>query len=494
MEDGQPPPTIGDGRRAGARPGSGGARGGVDALARCRADRGGGAEISWCESGACQSAGECGTSAVERHRPFTVGNYKRSVKRIDDGHRLCNDLMNCIHERARIEKGYAQQLTEWSKRWRQLSEKGPQYGTLEKAWLALMTEAEKVSELHLEVKSTLMNEDFEKIKNWQKEAYHKQMMAGFKETKEADDGFRKAQKPWAKKLKEVEATKKAYHAACKEEKLATSRESNNRSDSNTNPEQLKKLQDKVEKSKQDVQRTKEKYEKSLDELNKCTPQYMENMEQVFEQCQQFESKRLDFFQEVLSEVKQHLYLSATSYKAIYQELENVVKSADPREDLKWFRCTHGPGMPMNWPQFEEWNADLNRTLTRREKPKKTGDGVILTSVSQTGDQASQPSKYSSVSSYENNPNYTEWSDDESNNPFNCNETNGDNPFENHSAESEVRVRALYDYEGQEHDELSFKAGDELTKVEDEDEQGWCKGRLENGQVGLYPANYVEVIQ
>ena len=66
-----------------------------------------------------------------------------------------------------------------------------------------MAEAEKVSELHLEVKASLMNEDFEKIKNWQKDAFHKQMMGGFKETKEAEDGFRKAQKPWAKKLKEV---------------------------------------------------------------------------------------------------------------------------------------------------------------------------------------------------------------------------------------------------------------------------------------------------
>ncbi|XP_059834087.1 protein kinase C and casein kinase substrate in neurons protein 2-like isoform X1 [Hypanus sabinus] len=463
---------------------------------------------------------------------WEVGNYKRSVKRIDDGHRLCNDLMNCLHERARIEKGYAQQLTEWAKRWKQLLEKGPQYGSLEKAWVSLMTEAEKVSELHLEVKSALMNDDFEKIKNWQKEAYHKQMMAGFKETKETDDGFRKAQKPWAKKLKEVEAAKKAYHAACKEEKLAISRETNSRTESNTNTEQLKKLQDKVEKSKQDVQKTKEKYLKSIEELNKCTPQYMENMEQVFEQCQQFEKKRLDFFQEVLLGVKQHLDLSATSYTAIYQEMEHAINSADSEEDLKWFRCAHGPGMAMNWPQFEEWSVDINRTLSRREKPKKTGDGVVLTSVSQTGDQGVQPSKYNSlsvrsttnsirsscnpfeeeenekpvdekentipknVSTYEKNQNYTtEWSDDESNNPFNCNETNGDNPFdETHSSGSEVRVRALYDYEGQEHDELSFKAGDELIKVEDEDEQGWCKGRLESGQVGLYPANYVEVIQ
>lgn len=36
---------------------------------------------------------------------------------------------------------------------------------------------------------------------------------------------------------------------------------------------------------------------------------MENMEQVFDQCQQFEEKRLSFLREVLLDVKRHLNLT-----------------------------------------------------------------------------------------------------------------------------------------------------------------------------------------
>lgn len=51
----------------------------------------------------------------------------------------------------------------------------------------------------------------------------------------------------------METMKKSYHSACKEEKLAASRETNSKLESN-NPEAQKKLQEKVEKCQQEVQK------------------------------------------------------------------------------------------------------------------------------------------------------------------------------------------------------------------------------------------------
>lgn len=64
-----------------------------------------------------------------------------------------------------------------------------------------------------------------------------------------------------------------------------------------------------------LSQAKEKYEKSLEELNKCTPQYMESMEQVFDQCQQHEVKRLTFLKEALLDIKRHLNLTENQRSA-----------------------------------------------------------------------------------------------------------------------------------------------------------------------------------
>lgn len=420
------------------------------------------------------------------------GNFKRTVKRIDDGHRLCTDLMSCFNERAKIEKNYALQLSDWAKRWRSNIERGPQYGTLEKAWHAFMCAAERLSDLHMELKDKLVSEDAERVRLWQRDSFHKQLMGGFKETRDAQDGFHKAQKPWVRKLREVEASKKSYHQARKEEWSAMNRETHAKADPSKSQEEVRKFTARVEKSTQEAEKAQERYSKALEELNRCNPRYMEDMETVFEQTQENERNRLIFFREVLLEIHQHLDLSSKdSFPALYRDLGQSLRAASDTEDLRWWRNTHGPGMTMNWPQFEEWSPELSRSISRKERGGSEENVVTLTNIVSSGDAPPTPTLDNTHRVKEDS---SDWSDEES--PKKTLAANGVHEGDVHEQVAgahvkPVHVKALYDYTGQEADELSFKAGEQLLKLGEEDEQGWCKGQLSSGQTGLYPANYVQ---
>lgn len=101
------------------------------------------------------------------------GNYKRTTKRIEDGHKLCDSLIALVQERAEIEKSYAKALKNWSKNWNDKIEKGPEYGTTEAAWKGVLVEADRLCDLHLRVKEDLCNDIIQKVKTWQKDNYHK---------------------------------------------------------------------------------------------------------------------------------------------------------------------------------------------------------------------------------------------------------------------------------------------------------------------------------
>lgn len=50
---------------------------------------------------------------------------------------------------------------------------GPEYGTMEAAWKGILTEAERLSDVHMKVKDNLCAGEIQQIKSWQKDNYHK---------------------------------------------------------------------------------------------------------------------------------------------------------------------------------------------------------------------------------------------------------------------------------------------------------------------------------
>ncbi|XP_054165404.1 protein kinase C and casein kinase substrate in neurons protein 2-like isoform X2 [Oppia nitens] len=427
------------------------------------------------------------------------GNYKKTTKRAEDGSKLCNDLILLIKERSEIEQNYAKSLKQWSKKWSDLIEKGPEYGTTEAAWKAVLVEADRRCDVHMKIKESMMQTVVSQIKQWQKDNFHKSMIT-MKEKKEFDDAFKKAQKPWSKILAKVNKCKIDYHNACKNERTAINQERNASGDTSLSPDQVKKLQDRVMKSKEEVIKTKEKYESALKEINDYNAKYMEDMSVVFDKCQEFEEKRLNFFKDMLFAIHGCLNISTVpELPQIYDEYRHTIQNADSNKDLKWWSNNFGVGMAMNWPQFEEYTPELN-SISKKDK-KLYSDGINTNDITLLDHRMDiHKNCVNNGHKMDIKPNNI------SNNQYKTNGKQEANPFDDDhedwddysndalvdNGEPGVAVRALYDYNGAEADELTFKQGDIFEKLEDEDEQGWCKGR-KDGRVGLYPANYIELI-
>jgi len=432
------------------------------------------------------------------------GNYKRTTKRIDDGDRLCKDLILLVQERANIEKEFAKQLKAWSTKWNSLIEKGPEYGTTEAAWKAVLNEADRRCDLHLRVKENLNNEVITSIKNWQKDNFHKQLMQ-IKEKKELDDQFKRAQKPWVKLLEKCDKAKNNYHVACKSEKSAVNQERNATKDSSLSQDAVRKLQDKVSKCQDNVKKCRETYEIAVGDINQYNSRYQEDMTDVFERCQRKEAQRLQTFKDTLFQIHKCLNISEDpALPQIYEEFYHTVNNADHEKDLRWWSNTHGVNMPMQWPQFEEYTEEF-REIASKSKKNQIPDGNITlinqrTVCDDLPEYNTKPVKNmnggskTGASSVNNHSDHPDSNGVKDVNPFDDETDEWEEPgyVLEDNGEPGVPVRALYDYEAAEPDELTFKTGDEFEKLEDEDEQGWCKGR-KDGRVGLYPANYVETV-
>ncbi|KAG7336473.1 hypothetical protein KOW79_001166 [Hemibagrus wyckioides] len=368
------------------------------------------------------------------------GNYAPTVHRTQDSFHVCDVMVDCFKDRAQVEKHYAQQLTEWSNKWKKITDSRPMYGSLLRAWQCFFSSAERLSVLHTSISHSLISEDGQHIRSWQKEAFKRKMFCGFRESHNLKREFARAQKPWIKKLKKLEKAQRAYHKSCQKEQNVLNKESQARNNVNQNEHTLNKLQQAKKTAEQDREQAREHYVKVLDDLIGYAPRYMEEMESVFDQSQEQERKRISFLKNTLLSIHTHLDITNNhNVQAVYSDLLHTLMSINEQEDLQWWRNNHGPGMNTRWPTLQEW-VPPSKKQKHIKKPYpqiEEAKGVMI---------------------------------------------------------GGVRVRALYTYVGEDEDELSFKAGEEFLKVEDEDEQGWSRGIKEGGVEGYYPANYVLPVQ
>lgn len=289
---------------------------------------------------------------------WEINNYKKTVKRMEDGAKLCDDIMKLMSERAEIEASYCSKMKAWSKKWEESHKRGMEYGALKTAMYGIMVEGEQLADVHYELKEKLMNNVYQNVNQWKKDNYHKSLM-NYKEVKNAEEGFSKAQKPWARRLDEVHKCKKGYHSSCRSRDTAKTQQEEGKL-KGSNDEQLKKLQDKVEKYSEEVGSFKAKYQDALRDLTGYIAKYQEDMKYQFNKCQDFEETRKTFFESLLIDYHKAInrdqeYISRMS--VIYQHLLGTLKKTDTKHDLDFFAEIYGVHSELKTPEYEEYDPN-----------------------------------------------------------------------------------------------------------------------------------------
>ncbi len=240
---------------------------------------------------------------------WDIRNYRKVVRRIDDGHKLSSDLMKMIQERMETETKYIKHLQQWSRKWDDYISKSPEYGSLESGLKALFLSTSRVAEVHTSCQKKL-DELIKTVAEWRTDHYHKSIGGKLKESKKADEGFQKAQKPWEKNFDRTNKAKKAYHQVAKDMELAE----NTLKNAEDNPaeysqDQMIKLRERREKAVREKEKAIRKYKELLDDLFHHKRHYIEDMEREFEKCQTFEKTRMEFFKDRLLKFKEVVDLS-----------------------------------------------------------------------------------------------------------------------------------------------------------------------------------------
>ena len=196
---------------------------------------------------------------------WDIGNYKKVVRRIDDGARLCSDLTKMAQERADIEAKYARHLQAWSKKWEDIVSKGPEYGSLETGWKATFKGASRTAEVHSEMCHKIQEDIIDSIQGWKSENFHKSLMA-LKESKKADEHFARAQKPWEKRLAKSNRCRKSYHQAGRDLDTLEAALHEAETNDSISPEQCSKVRDKTERAQRDFEKARQKYKDRLGDV------------------------------------------------------------------------------------------------------------------------------------------------------------------------------------------------------------------------------------
>ncbi|XGW22508.1 hypothetical protein V3C99_005047 [Haemonchus contortus] len=452
---------------------------------------------------------------------WEIGAYKNNVRRIKEGIDELDDFTKMVRERVEIEARYGKAMQQFANKWKVHVERTVPSGSIKRAWMEILEEADSISVQHNRVKDRLVDEVLKTLALYRKDNFHPSALRAPKELREAEEGFERAQRKWKKLHEKLEASKKAYYNACRQEKSALVNLNNTQADPGLSRDGAKKFRDRLEKCREDVQKCKSFYEKNIEEITHYRTPYIEEMTFEFEKCQAIEMKRSKFIIEMLSATQKVLVDLACDnrFTQLHGNLENVLRSCDESAlaaDLQAWSALNGKDASTEWPAFEEYTESLRAIVSKKGHANSTLTGVILTKQIIKTDDMPGPASVAAPNSDsgKSNDSGTNNANDVRKNDLHkvkvrSTQQNTDGQQENrgspplsittldsarYSGYEELRTKCtatvLYNYSPNESDEIPLQKGETIEILSEADSLGWCTGR-KNGEVGLLPASYVQ---
>ena len=393
----------------------------------------------------------------------STAGFDTLCKRLRDGKQMCIDFEEFIKQRAEAEEKYGKNLLRLSK----VGENGPEIGTLRQSWDVLRQETENIGRAHIEFSQHLMDQIEKTVREFREEQKNKR--------KVVEESVKKAQKEKKMCFDNNLKARKNYEQKCREHDTCEETLKKSASHQSKDEERLRQRLLRAKTAMENADTNYQSFVKSLEDSRKEWEREMANCCKVF---QELEVERISFLRNSMWTYSNLGSSNSVKVDNSYEEVRKSLERCDIDSDIHLFVSAKQTG-------GERPAEILYENFYTAQSNQKTG----LTSSQQwTNHPMARAPLPPTPNRPQNNVNYDDDIDDDPTystvNEITKNRMQSKLPSKT--------VKAEFDYTAQGKEELSFREGEMIKVIHEEDETWWygeCRGRK-----GMFPKDFVSVVK
>ncbi|XP_028399506.1 proline-serine-threonine phosphatase-interacting protein 2-like [Dendronephthya gigantea] len=384
-------------------------------------------------------------------------------KRVKDGRQMCVDYEEFIKQRAEAEERYGKALLKLAK----TGENGVEIGTLRQSWDVLRQETESMGRAHLEFSQQLIDQIDREVREFREDQKNKR--------KPIEENVKKLQKEKRNCFENNVKAKRNYEQKCREHDQC---EDTLKKSASQQSKEEEKLRVRLSKAKTAVENADANYQSTVRALEESRKEWEREMTTCCNTFQELETERISFLR---NSMWTYTNLGSTNCVRVDQHCEEVRKSleqCDINSDLHLFLSAKQTGCERPAEIFYEnfYTTQSNQKTGLQSSQRQPNYPMAKVSLPPTPTVANTVPK----------TNVIDYGDDIEEDPTYS-------TVQDLKKRTEIKpptkyVKADFPYDAQGSEELSFREGDVIKVLREEDSTWWC-GEI-RGRKGMFPREFV----